>query len=201
MMFIHTFIGLILIAVILLQRGRGGGLAGAFGGMGGQSAFGTKAGDLFTKITIVLATSWILLGGVCVLLLSNTKLQRIKLPEKQEVRVDADKKADGDVVPAPAKSDKDGKANSGESKSDDSKPNSDKKDSENPGAGKKDEKPADKSTTSDDAAKPAQDPKPEEKDSKSEEKKPVETEKPADPEKKPEDKSAPEATDKKPEQD
>ena len=25
------------------------GLAGALGGMGGQSAFGTKAGDLFTK--------------------------------------------------------------------------------------------------------------------------------------------------------
>ena len=36
-------LGLFLIVVILLQRGRGGGLAGAFGGMGGQSAFGTKA--------------------------------------------------------------------------------------------------------------------------------------------------------------
>ncbi len=30
-------------------------MAGAFGGMGGQSAFGTKAGDLFTKITIGVA--------------------------------------------------------------------------------------------------------------------------------------------------
>jgi preprotein translocase subunit SecG len=29
--------------------------------MGGQSAFGTKAGDLFTKITIGVATFWILL--------------------------------------------------------------------------------------------------------------------------------------------
>jgi preprotein translocase subunit SecG len=29
--------------------------------MGGQSAFGTKAGDLFTKITIGLATFWIVL--------------------------------------------------------------------------------------------------------------------------------------------
>ena len=35
---------------------QGGGLAGAFGGMGGQNAFGTKAGDLFTKITIGVAT-------------------------------------------------------------------------------------------------------------------------------------------------
>ena len=50
-----------LIVLVLIQRGKGGGLAGAFGGMGGQSAFGTKAGDLFTKITIGVATFWIIL--------------------------------------------------------------------------------------------------------------------------------------------
>ncbi len=48
--------------LILVQRGRGGGLTGALGGMGGQSAFGAKAGDLFTKITIVTAMIWILLS-------------------------------------------------------------------------------------------------------------------------------------------
>jgi preprotein translocase subunit SecG len=36
-------------------------LAGAFGGLGGQSAFGTKAGDLFTRITIFTAAFWIIL--------------------------------------------------------------------------------------------------------------------------------------------
>ncbi len=56
-------LGTFLIIVILLQRGRGGGLAGAFGGMGGQSAFGTKAGDVFTRITIVLAVCWVILAG------------------------------------------------------------------------------------------------------------------------------------------
>jgi preprotein translocase subunit SecG len=50
-----------LIMLILIQRGRGGGLAGAFGGMGGQSAFGTKAGDLFTRITIGATFFWIVL--------------------------------------------------------------------------------------------------------------------------------------------
>src|SRR5882762_7687857 len=50
---------LFLILLVLIQRGRGGGLAGAFGGMGGQSAFGTKAGDLFTKITIGVAIVWV----------------------------------------------------------------------------------------------------------------------------------------------
>jgi len=53
-----------LIIIILLQRGRGGGLAGAFGGLGGQSAFGTKAGDVFTKITIAIAIVWVLLAGL-----------------------------------------------------------------------------------------------------------------------------------------
>src|ERR1043166_2100265 len=55
-------LSIFLVLVILVQRGRGGGLTGALGGMGGQSAFGTKAGDLFTRITIVVAAIWILLS-------------------------------------------------------------------------------------------------------------------------------------------
>ena len=52
---------LFLILLVLIQRGRGGGLAGAFGGLGGQSAFGTKAGDVFTRVTIIVAGVWIAL--------------------------------------------------------------------------------------------------------------------------------------------
>lgn len=55
---------LLLILVILLQRGRGGGLAGAFGGAGGSSAFGAKTGDVFTWITVVVATVFVLLSIV-----------------------------------------------------------------------------------------------------------------------------------------
>ena len=68
-----TFMGLLLagtaiflILLVLVQRGRGGGLAGALGGMGGQSAFGAKAGDVFTRITIVTAVVWIVLCVVAV---------------------------------------------------------------------------------------------------------------------------------------
>jgi preprotein translocase subunit SecG len=57
-----TLLSVFMILVILVQRGRGGGLTGALGGMGGQSAFGTKAGDLFTRITIVVAAAWVLLA-------------------------------------------------------------------------------------------------------------------------------------------
>src|SRR5262245_66615310 len=50
-----------LILLVLIQRGKGGGLAGAFGGAGGQSAFGSRAGDAFTRVTIYTALVWILL--------------------------------------------------------------------------------------------------------------------------------------------
>jgi preprotein translocase subunit SecG len=52
-----------LIGLVLLQRGRGGGLAGAFGATGGQSAFGTKAGDVFTRMTIGTAIVWVALAA------------------------------------------------------------------------------------------------------------------------------------------
>jgi len=63
-MFLLMVVGLFMIFIILLQRGRGGGLAGALGGMGGTSAFGTRAGDVFTKITIVVAIVWTVLAAV-----------------------------------------------------------------------------------------------------------------------------------------
>ncbi len=50
-----------LICLVLIQRGKGGGLAGAFGGSGGSSAFGTKAGDIFTRITMITAGVWIVM--------------------------------------------------------------------------------------------------------------------------------------------
>ena len=53
--------GVFLIGVVLIQRGKGGGLAGAFGGVGGSSPFGSKAGDTFTRFTIYVAAFWILL--------------------------------------------------------------------------------------------------------------------------------------------
>jgi preprotein translocase subunit SecG len=58
---IVLFVSLFLILLVLIQRGKGGGLAGAFGGVGGSSAFGSRAGDMFTRITIVVATVWLLL--------------------------------------------------------------------------------------------------------------------------------------------
>ena len=71
MMFALAGLSVVLILIILLQRGRGGGLAGAFGGAGGQSALGTRAGDVFTKITIGLAILWIVLACVDIYVLKS----------------------------------------------------------------------------------------------------------------------------------
>jgi len=64
-------LSLFLIMLVLVQRGRGGGLTGALGGMGGQSAFGAKAGDVFTRITMVAATLWILLCIAAIMVLGT----------------------------------------------------------------------------------------------------------------------------------
>src|SRR3954463_10748872 len=61
-----SFLAIFLILLVLVQRGRGGGLAGALGGMGGSSAFGAKAGDIFTRITIITASIWI---AICLIAL------------------------------------------------------------------------------------------------------------------------------------
>ena len=44
-----------LILIILIQKGRGGGLSGAFGGAMASGILGSKTGDFLTWVTIVLA--------------------------------------------------------------------------------------------------------------------------------------------------
>src|SRR4051812_50215329 len=57
------FVAVILILLILIQKGRGGGLAGAFGGAGGNTAFGSKTGDVLTWATSILFGVFLLLAG------------------------------------------------------------------------------------------------------------------------------------------
>lgn len=96
-----------LMFIILLQRGRGGGLAGAFGGLGGQSAFGTKAGDVFTKITVGVAVVWVILAaasGFAVTADVESPLYRNQTDETQVAPVGeaADEgAASGPVLPPP----------------------------------------------------------------------------------------------------
>ena len=53
-----------LILIILIQKGRGGGLSGAFGGAMASGILGSKTGDFLTWVTIVLVGVFLLLAVV-----------------------------------------------------------------------------------------------------------------------------------------
>ena len=57
---IHVVVSIFLIAVILLQAGRGGGLADSFGGSQMQNLFGTKSTTVLTKMTAGCAIMFII---------------------------------------------------------------------------------------------------------------------------------------------
>jgi preprotein translocase subunit SecG len=96
-----SLIAILLIIIVLLQRGRGGGLAGALGGAGGQSAFGTKAGDMFTKITSWLAVFWICFCIFALRMLSPSTTSKFSGGSGEEQRSTANP---GETVPAGDKS-------------------------------------------------------------------------------------------------
>ncbi len=70
-----------LICLVLIQRGKGGGLAGAFGGAGGSSAFGTKAGDVFTRVTMITAAVWIA-QAMLLVIISNNRTSAYTKPDR-----------------------------------------------------------------------------------------------------------------------
>jgi preprotein translocase subunit SecG len=54
-----------LVFIIMIQKGKGGGLSAAFGGAGGTSSlFGAKTGDFLTWVTIGLAGVWLFLSVI-----------------------------------------------------------------------------------------------------------------------------------------
>lgn len=59
-----TVVCVFLMLVILIQKPKGGGLSGAFGGSGGsaQAAFGAKTGDVLTWFTVVCFVLFLLLA-------------------------------------------------------------------------------------------------------------------------------------------
>jgi preprotein translocase subunit SecG len=65
-LFITLFIivSIFLILIVLIQKGRGGGLASAFGGGGGNTAFGSKTGDVLTWATSIIFGVFLLLAVI-----------------------------------------------------------------------------------------------------------------------------------------
>ena len=60
--FLFATLSVVMVLLILIQKGRGGGLSGAFGGAGGNTAFGSKTGDVLTWVTSVVFGLFLLLA-------------------------------------------------------------------------------------------------------------------------------------------
>jgi preprotein translocase subunit SecG len=56
---LHVLFCFILVLIVLLQGGRGAGFGAAFGGAS-QTLFGTRRGNILTKITTIAATLFML---------------------------------------------------------------------------------------------------------------------------------------------
>jgi len=68
---LFVFICAVLTLLVLIQKGRGGGLSSAFGGGGGgNTAFGAKTGDVLTWATSIVFALFVLLA-IALNLLAN----------------------------------------------------------------------------------------------------------------------------------
>jgi len=95
----------LLVLIVLLQKGRGGGLGAALGGAG-SAAFGTKVGDMMTWVTIVLTVMFLLLavGGALYFRPPETQAEAPMLqpnpatPITEDIRVTVEKADEDDKV-------------------------------------------------------------------------------------------------------
>lgn len=61
-MALFLFVCLFMVLLILIQKGRGGGLTSAFGGAGANTAFGSKTGDVLTWATSIVFGIYLILA-------------------------------------------------------------------------------------------------------------------------------------------
>lgn len=101
---LHVFVSLVLVAVVLLQQGKGGGMGAAFGGATTQVFGGRGAGNLLTRTTAVCAAIF-MTTSVSLAHLSTSKDRAIEARAAQQAERIKDKgelkERSTDRTPAP----------------------------------------------------------------------------------------------------
>ncbi|WP_176012515.1 preprotein translocase subunit SecG [Victivallis sp. Marseille-Q1083] len=90
-----VIVSLLLIALVLVQPSKQGGLGAAFGGGLGESVFGAQAGSHLTKMTVVMTTIFFGLTLLLAVLVSRGDSQYQSATVNQALE-----KMDGKAVPA-----------------------------------------------------------------------------------------------------
>ena len=96
---LHIIVCIALILIVLLQAGKGGDIANAFGGGSSQTVFGSKTGTMLTKLTTAAAIIFMLTS----LLFSCDNLTVSSISKKAgKEQVTAPAQAPASQAPAPA---------------------------------------------------------------------------------------------------
>ncbi len=95
-------VSVMLMGLVLLQKNRGSGLSGAFGGVGGHTAFGTKTGDFLTWITVAFTALFLGLSVIGVYVFVPEKMGATPTPQIAPEPGAADEAAQESVPASPA---------------------------------------------------------------------------------------------------
>jgi preprotein translocase subunit SecG len=103
-MFVHVVVCVFLIIVVLLQSGKAADLAGAFGGMGSQTAFGPRgSATLLSKATTISAVLFMVTSlSLSILATRNAGLGTTVLDSSPQKATPALPKAPSQSLPASA---------------------------------------------------------------------------------------------------
>ncbi len=96
LLLLHVFLSFVLIGLVLLQNDKGGGLAGALGGMGGGAAFsGGSAATFITKLT-----TWVAMASFVVILVLNAMANSTSPQAQSELKGAAGDRGLSTILPA-----------------------------------------------------------------------------------------------------
>ena len=101
---VHILVCIFLIIVVLLQSGKAADLAGAFGGMGSQTAFGPRgSATLLSKATTISAVLFMITSmSLSIMATRNAGLGATVLEQQKATKSAPAKTAPAQPVPAPA---------------------------------------------------------------------------------------------------
>jgi len=83
LLFLFVLVAIFLIMLVLIQKGRGGGLASAFGGASGHTPFGTKTGDVLTWATSIVFGIFLVLAVILNLMANHRHALGLQQAQQQ----------------------------------------------------------------------------------------------------------------------